>query len=167
MIDLLSSGHSSRWRWFSLGGFLLITFAAAGIGSLFTAQSVSSWYQLLEKPSWTPPDWLFGPVWTVLYLSMAVSAWLVWNRRADTTTARLLVLYFIQLALNTTWSILFFGLKQPGWAMVDIVLLWICIGLFVVASWRESRAASILFIPYWAWVSYAATLNGGIWLMNS
>lgn len=144
--------------------FLLVTFAAAGLGSLFTASSVESWYPALQKPSWNPPSWLFAPVWTTLYLMMAVAAWLVWRRSAFTDWP--LRLFFIQLALNAVWSGLFFGLQSPGPAFIEILFLWLVILLTVITFFRRSRMAGVLLLPYLLWVTFAAVLNFEIWRLN-
>jgi|GEM_PF-228620 tryptophan-rich sensory protein len=126
----------------------------------------ADWYPTLTKPAWTPPDWVFGPVWTLLYILMAVAAWLVW-RKAGFAGARLaLVLYFVQLALNAAWSGLFFGLRSPAAGLVDILLLWMVIAATLVAFARHSAVAAGLLVPYFVWVSYAAALNFAIWRMN-
>lgn len=150
-------------QWLVLVGFLLASFAAAALGSVTTISSVREWYPTVAKPVWTPPSWLFGPVWTVLYAMMSVAAWLVW-RRAGWSGA--LVWYAMQLALNATWSPVFFGLHQIGWALVNMVSLWLAIAGTTVAFWRVSPVAGWLFVPYLAWVSYATALNFAIWRMN-
>jgi benzodiazapine receptor len=135
------------------------------IGSLFTAPAIATWYRDLQKPAWGPPNWVFAPVWTALYVAMGVAAWLVW-RRAVPGVAAALVLFAVQLALNVVWSGLFFGLHSPGAALLDIVLLWLAILATLVAFWRVSPAAGILLLPYLGWVSFAASLNYTIWRMN-
>ena len=146
--------------------FLGICFAAAGIGSLFTARSVGGWYLPLAKPWWTPPDWLFAPVWSMLYSMMAVAAWLVWRRGGD--EARLaLTLFAAQLALNVLWSGLFFALRLPRVAFAEILLLWLTIGATTLTFGRISTAAALLFVPYFAWVGFAALLNLAIWRLNA
>jgi benzodiazapine receptor len=141
-------------------------FAVAGVGSLFTRPAIEGWYAALRKPSWTPPNWVFGPVWSALYLSMAIAAWLVW-RRAGFAGARLpLTLFALQLVLNLAWTGVFFGLRMPGAAFVEIVLLWLFILATTAAFWPLSRAAAWLMAPYLGWVTYAATLNCGIWRLN-
>jgi tryptophan-rich sensory protein len=147
-------------------GFLLASFAAAAIGNVFTADGVRDWYPTLAKPTWTPPGWLFGPVWTVLYICIGVAGWLVW-RRAGFAGARVAMIVFgVQLALNALWSVLFFGMRQPGWAFVEIVLLWIAIAGTIIAFWRHSRPASLLLAPYLLWVTFASALNFAIWQLN-
>lgn len=154
-------------RWIGLVVSILICFAAAGIGSLATTPQIPGWYANLAKPAWTPPGWIFGPVWTLLYLMMAVAAWLVW-RQAGFAGAKLpLALFAIQLALNSLWSVLFFGLQNPGAAAVEIILLWAAILATMVTFWRRSRVAGGLLAPYLAWVSFAAVLNVAIWRMNA
>ena len=149
---------------------LAACFAAAWFGNQFTGPAIPTWYATLDKPSWTPPNWLFGPVWTLLYVSMAVAAWLVWRARS-TGRARLplrlpLGLFAAQLALNALWSYVFFGLRAPGPAFAEIVLLWLAILATALAFGRLSRAAGLLMIPYLLWVTYAAALNFQIWRMN-
>ena len=144
-----------------------ICLGAAGIGSVLTTPSLHPWYATLTKPAWTPPNWLFGPVWTTLYLCMAVAAWLVW-RQAGFSPARLpLTLFVIQLALNVVWSGIFFRLRLPGAAFLEVVLLWLFILLTATAFWPVSRTASWLLVPYLTWVAYAAALNAAIWRMNA
>ena len=144
-----------------------ICFAAAGLGGLVTAPNIPNWYAELAKPAWNPPSWVFGPVWSCLYLMMAVSAWLVW-RQAGFADAKLpLALFAVQLGLNSLWSILFFGLHSPGLAAVDIILLWIAILATLITFWKRSTWAGILLVPYLAWVSFAAVLNLVIWRLNT
>lgn len=149
-----------------LVGWLLASFSAALIGGLSTASSVTTWYPTIAKPSWTPPSWLFGPVWTALYAMMGVAAWSVWRRVGWRDGALPLGLFVVQLALNAAWSILFFGLQNPLAGLVDIGALWIAIGLTTVAFFRVSRLAGALMIPYWLWVSFATALNFAIWRLN-
>ena len=150
-----------------LAAFVLICFAAAGLGGLVTTPRIPTWYADLAKPAWTPPDRVFGPVWTALYLTMAFSAWLVW-RQAGFAGARLpLALFAIQLVLNSLWSVLFFGLQSPGAAAVEIILLWAAILATLLAFWKRSNLAGALLVPYLAWVSFAALLNVAIWRMNA
>lgn len=155
----------SRQSW-GLVGFLAASWVVQGLASWLTFASVRDWYPTLAKPAWTPPNWVFGPVWTLLYILMAVAAWLVW-RKAGLAGARLaLVLYFVQLTLNAAWSGLFFGLRNPTAGLVDILLLWILIAATLTAFARHSAVAAGLLAPYFVWVSYAAALNFAIWQMN-
>jgi tryptophan-rich sensory protein len=155
-----------RESWVSLVPFAVVCFAAAGIGSLFTATSVKSWYTQLRRPEWTPPNWIFGPVWTTLYLLMAISAWLVW-RSATWPDARFaLTLFTIQLVLNSLWSLVFFGLRKVGPAFAEILLLWMILVATTVAFLPISLLAAWLLIPYLGWVLFASYLNFRIWQMN-
>ena len=148
----------------ALVGWVLLCFAAAAFGGLFMP---GEWYASLKKPAWNPPGWVFGPVWTALYTMMAVAAWLVWKRGGFAAQRRPLLIFYVQLALNAAWTPLFFGLKQPGWAFTEMVLLWLAIGGTLVVFRRVSRAAAWLLAPYLAWVSFAAALNFTLWRMNS
>ena len=155
-----------RESWVSLVPFVVVCFAAAGIGSLFTARSVNTWYPQLRRPEWTPPNWIFGPVWTALYLLMAISAWLVW-RSASWPYARFaLNLFTVQLVLNFLWSLVFFGLRKVGPAFGEILLLWMMIVATTVAFLPISLLAAWLLIPYLGWVLFASYLNFRIWQMN-
>jgi len=141
-------------------------FAAAGVGGLFTGLSVSTWYHELQRPAWNPPDWVFGPVWTVLYLMMGVAAWLVWRKGGWAGARVALVLFVVQLVLNAAWTGVFFGLRAPGMAFIELAALWIAIVATVIAFWRRSIAAGALMLPYLAWSTFAAVLNFTIWRMN-
>lgn len=149
-----------------LVGWLVLTFAAAAVGSYFTASSVGDWYRTLSRPPWTPPSWVFGPVWTVLYALMAVAAWLVWRQQGWAGARVALGLYLLQLALNVGWSLVFFGLRLPGAAAAEIVVLWLAIVATMAAFWRRSPAAGWLLLPYLLWVSFATALNWSIWLRS-
>jgi tryptophan-rich sensory protein len=147
-------------------GFMLLSFAAAGIGSVFTVPGVRTWYPSLTKPTWTPPAWVFGPVWTVLYLCIAVAGFLAW-RNAGFTGARWTFTFFVlQLVLNTAWSWIFFGLRNPGWGFAEIVLFWMSILVTTVLMFDVSQWAGLLFVPYLLWVTFAAVLNFSIWRLN-
>jgi translocator protein len=141
-------------------GWLAVSFVTALIGSRFMP---GAWYASIAKPAWNPPNAIFGPVWTVLYVLMAVSAWLVW-RRAGFSGA--LGLFVIQLALNALWSYLFFGLHRPDFAFFDILVLWAAILAVVLLFWRVDPTAGALMLPYLAWVSFAACLNYTLWKLN-
>jgi benzodiazapine receptor len=156
------SGASQAWL--RLGLLLGGSFLAAAIGTRANFPNVRDWYPLINKPSWTPPSSLFGPVWTVLYVLMGVAVWRVWRHGPR---ARPLVSgYFVQLALNALWSVLFFGLKRPDWALADILLLLGCLGWMQRGLWRADRLAGILWLPYLLWVSFAAALNLAIVRLN-
>ena len=149
--------------WLGLAFWLGVSFAAAWVGSHFQP---GEWYARLNKPALTPPGWLFGPVWTVLYACMALAAWLVWRKRGLAGAKRELALFAVQLALNVAWSWLFFGLRSPGLAFADIVLLLAAIAATTAAFWRVSTTAGLLFVPYLGWVAFAGVLNFAIWRMN-
>jgi benzodiazapine receptor len=146
-----------------LGFWILLTFSVAAIASQFKP---GEWYMILVKPTWTPPGWLFGPVWGILYLAMSISAWLIWRQRVKLKVHLPLGFYLIQLLLNGLWSWIFFGQRLIGIALIDIVVLWVMIAITIVCFWRISRTASILLMPYLLWVSFAAALNFQIWRMN-
>jgi tryptophan-rich sensory protein len=158
--------HVSR-QWIGLAGFVAICLLAGALGGWVTSQSVVEWYPTLNKPAWNPPAWIFAPVWTTLYVMMAVAAWLVWKKGRRGSGARLaLALFFIQLALNCLWSFLFFGARSPGWALVDIVALLAALAATTWAFFHHSRLAGALMLPYLAWVSFAGFLNFTIWQLN-
>ena len=148
-------------------GFIFLCFASAGLGAAATSTSVGGWYQTLAKPSWNPPDWLFGPVWSALFFMMAVSAWLVWRNHGWRAARPALNWFGIQLALNVTWSFLFFGLHRPGLAFAEIIALWLAIVATCLAFQGKSVTAAWLLTPYLTWTSFAAILNFAIWRLNS
>jgi len=145
---------------------MALCFGVAAAGSLATMPNIPNWYAGLTKPAWNPPNWIFGPVWSALYFSMAVAGWLVWRQDGLRRAAVPMLLFGIQLALNGAWSWLFFGLHDPAAAFVDIVLLWAAIGATMIVFWRRSIVAGLLFVPYLGWVSFAAVLNYAIWRLN-
>jgi len=146
--------------------FAATCFGVSGLGAWFTAGSVGTWYPTLAKPSWTPPAWVFAPVWTALYSMMAIAAWLVWRKRGWREAWGALGLFVLQLTLNAAWSPLFFGVRSPAAGLVDIVALWFSVAATFVAFFRISPIAGMLLAPYWAWVSFAAALNAAIWSLN-
>ena len=163
-----AEAHASESPHGTLGGLALILtacFGVAAIGGLVTSTTVDTWYPTLHKPPITPPDWLFAPVWSLLYLLMASAAWMVW-RRLGAQAIDALLLFATQLLLNLGWSILFFGFKLIGIAFVDILLLGLAVVATTVAFWRIERLAGLLLVPYVAWIGYAALLNGWIWVLN-
>jgi len=153
-------------RLLPLGLFLLLAFAAAAMGALATATSVETWYPTLRKPSWNPPSWVFGPVWTALYILMAVATWRAWTVGDALAARRTASLYSAQLTLNALWSILFFGMRRPDIALAEIFVLWAVLIVILVRFWRLDRVAAVLWLPYLGWVSFAAVLNGAIWSLN-
>jgi tryptophan-rich sensory protein len=152
--------------WIGLVFFLLVCLAAGGIGGWFTSASVSTWYPTLRKPEWNPPAWVFGPVWTTLYLMMGTAAWRVWRARSFQGAAPGLGLFGLQLVLNTLWSIVFFGLRAPGAAFFELALLWLAILATTLQFRRIDPVAAWLMVPYLAWVTFAGALNFTIWRMN-
>lgn len=147
----------------ALAGWLLLTFGAAATGAFV---STGGWYDSLLKPSWNPPSWVFGPVWTLLYAMMAVAAWLVWQRGGWRAQRRPLGLYLIQWALNAAWTPVFFGLHRPDLAFAAIALLSVAILATLAAFWKARRAAALLLVPYALWVGFATALNFAIWRLN-
>ncbi len=140
--------------------FFALVVATASTGILFQP---GAWYAQMRKPSWTPPNWAFGPVWTVLYIMIAIAGWLVW-REAGPGPA--IFLWGAQLVLNAMWSWLFFGRRRMDLAFVDVVLLWLSVAAFAVAAIPVSTTASLLFLPYLVWVTIAGALNLSVWQMN-
>jgi len=141
--------------------------AAGAIGSIFTRSAISTWYATLEKPPFSPPNWLFAPVWTLLYILMGIAAFLVWRKGLGNRRVRsALIVFLIQLILNTLWSVVFFGLESPLFGLVIISVLWVVILVTVIQFYKISRAASVLLWPYLLWVTFAAVLNYSIWLLN-
>ncbi len=145
-----------------------VSLSAGLIGSfVVTGGGWSSWYATIQKPSFTPPSWVFGPVWTVLYLLMGVAAWLVWQEGLRFRAVRISLIWFlVQLALNALWSPVFFGLHRIGLALLVLVLLWVAIAVTMHHFFRVSRPAGWLLVPYLLWVSFAAALNISIWALN-
>ena len=155
----------SRRDVLGLVAFVLLCFGTAALGGAATAGSVLEWYPALRKPSWTPPSWVFGPVWTALYGMIAVAGWLAWRDERTTTTT---LVFLLQLVLNGAWSWLFFGLRRPDLARSSASgsAMWLAIVATIAAFWRISRVAVILFVPYLAWVSFAAILNLAVVRLN-
>lgn len=156
---------ASRFRLLlALAGWVMLCFAAAAMGGMFMP---GEWYASLKKPSWNPPGWVFGPVWTALYAMMAVAAWLVWRRGGFAGQRRALTFFLVQLALNAAWTPLFFGLHWPGVAFGEIVLLWLAIAATIASFRPVSPIAAGLLVPYLAWVSFASVLNFALWRLNT
>lgn len=159
-----SMGMSPR---VALGLAVLLPVGVGALGSLSTMDAVRTWYPALTRPSFAPPTWVFGPVWTVLYLMMGVASWLVWRQgpaRPEVQSA--LTIYGVQLGFNLAWSWLFFGIQRPFLALLDIVVLFVLIGLTAVRFAAVSRGAAALLVPYLAWVGFATALNAGFWWLN-
>jgi len=148
----------------ALIGWLALTSTAAGT-AVFV--STDGWFAALIKPSWNPPSWLFGPVWSLLYVMMATAAWLVWREGGWKAQRQALGFFLVQWLFNALWTPLFFGLHQPGFAFAEIVLLWILIVMTLIQFWRVKKSAGVLLLPYLAWVTFATVLNLAIWRLNS
>ncbi len=148
--------------------FIIIAQMAGFIGSLFTADSVDTWYKEISRPSFTPPDWLFAPVWITLYVLMGISAFLIWKKGANKKEVKAaLIIFFIQLVLNSLWSIIFFGFHLTLIAFIEIILLWVAILFMVIKFYSISKAASLIQIPYLLWVSFASVLNFSFAALNA
>ena len=147
-----------------LGVFALLALAAASSGAVFTPDA---WYRAMNKPSWTPPDWVFPTVWTPLYVMIAASGWLVWREAGLAGAALPLAVYVVQLVLNAGWSAVFFGMKKPGLAFAEVLTLWLSIALTMILFWPISKTAALLLAPYLLWVTIASALNFQVWRMNA
>jgi benzodiazapine receptor len=155
-----------RVNFFKLVMSLIICQLAGFIGSLFTAPAIPIWYASLKKPSFTPPSWLFSPVWIFLFVLMGLTLYILWQAYSK-KVARIALLFFaLQLILNMLWSVIFFGLKSPMWAFIEILILWLAIFLTIWKSLKISKAAGYLLLPYIIWISFAAILNYSIWKLN-
>jgi translocator protein len=157
---------SPRTDWKKLIGAILLCEFAGVIGSLFTFQAIPTWYVYLNKPVFSPPNWVFGPVWTVLYFLMGVSLYLIWRSKPSLQKGFAEKLFYTQLALNAAWSILFFGLQNPLVAFIEIIIMWILILFTIIASWKLNKNAGFLLVPYILWVSFASILNLAIVVLN-
>ena len=147
----------------SLFGFGLACFLTACSGAIF---SPGPWYEELEKPSWNPPNWAFPVVWTILFIMLAVSGWLVWREAGWPAAALPLAVYGVQLVLNFLWSALFFGARRMDLAFVDVLLLWVSIAVMIALFYPISPLAALLLVPYLIWVTIAAALNRAVWRLN-
>ena len=163
MPTLASSSFSRPRQIITLIAWLAICFAAAATGVFVT---MGQWFADLNKPSWNPPSWLFGPVWTLLYIAMAVAAWLVWRTGGWKLRTPALALFMLQWLLNALWTPLFFGLHRIDLALIDITLMWLAIAATIAAFYRISKSSAYLLIPYLAWVTFATALNFAIWRIN-
>lgn len=156
-----------RRKWIALIGFALVTDGAGALGALTTTSNLASWYGRLNKPAGTPPPWLFGPVWTMFYVLIAISAWMVYVRRSRDGRARAMALFWVQLVLDAAWTPIFFGMRQLGPALAVILLLDLAVTTWITATARVSRTAAALLTPYLVWILYATCLNYGIWSLNA
>jgi len=144
--------------------FLIISLGAGAIGSAITGPAIGGWYAALNRPSFTPPDWVFAPVWTTLYVLMAVAAWRIWRKLGTASLA--IHLWAAQLVLNVLWSFLFFGAHQIGLALIELGLLWLAVLVTTLTFFRTDRLAGLLMLPYLLWVGFAGALNHGFWVLN-
>jgi len=146
---------------------LLLPQLAGGIGALFTFKAISSWYQFLNKPSFSPPNWLFGPAWMSLYILMGISSFLIWQEKEKNEKAgKILKIYFLHLFLNAAWSIFFFGLRNILLGFLEIIVLWLVIGYLLISFFKIKKIAAFLWLPYFLWVSFAMILNFAILKLN-
>lgn len=164
----MTQGVSRRWpgEWAGLAVSVVAVVIAAGVGGAAAARAADT-YGRLQQPGWAPPAALFGPVWTVLYVLMAISAWLVWRSEPSRENRVPLIVYGVQLVLNMAWTPLFFGLGWRGTAFIEILVLWGFIVATVMLFWHRSRWAALLLLPYVAWTTFAAVLNFSVWQLNS
>ena len=147
---------------------IVICHSAGFIGAIFTSSTIPTWYDSLKKPFFSPPNWIFGPVWTILYTLMGISAYLVWRHGIHNSQVKTaLIIFGVQLFLNAIWSPIFFGLRALFVALVVIIILWIAILLNILTFLKISKIAAVLLIPYILWVSFAAILNYSLWILNS
>lgn len=154
-------------NWVKLITAVGVSEGAGIIGSVFTASNVNTWYNTLQRPNLSPPNWVFAPVWTTLYALMGIAAFLVWCKGLDRRDVKIaLTVFLVQLALNVLWSLLFFGLKSPGIAFVEIIILWFAIVANIIVFARVSKPAAWLLVPYILWVSFATYLNFEIFRLN-
>ena len=146
---------------------IVIPVAVGATAGFFTATGIDSWYQTINKPSWNPPSWIFAPVWTTLYVMMGIALYLVWKSdSSDILKKTAISLFAVQLILNFFWSFIFFNQQQPGWALAEIIAMWIFILLTIFAFAQVSKPAAWLLVPYISWVSFATVLNYTIWQLN-
>ena len=146
---------------------IVVSEATGVIGSVFTAPAIKGWYATLVRPELSPPNWVFAPVWTTLFALMGIAAFLIWRKGLSRREVRVALAIFLgQLVLNTLWSVIFFGLQNPGAALVEIVVLWFAILATMIAFYKVSRPAVWLLLPYILWVSFAVYLNYAIWVLN-
>ncbi len=146
---------------------IAIPLMVGATSGFFTISGVESWYQTIQKPSWNPPNWIFGPVWTTLYVMMGIALFLVWKEDTSEELKKIAIaLFAVQLTLNFFWSFIFFNQQQPGWALVEIIAMWFFILLTIFAFAQVNKTAAWLLVPYISWVSFATILNYTIWQLN-
>jgi translocator protein len=159
-------GTKTGMKWLALLGSLLLCYTVAALGGWWTSAELTDWYLSLKRPSIAPPNWIFGPVWSLLYALMAVAVWEIWLTPSSPLRSKALLLFLVQLLLNLLWTWLFFHEHDIPNALIDIFLLWIAIGSEIVIFWRLQPSAAWLMTPYWAWVSFAVFLNFEYWRLN-
>lgn len=151
---------------FKLIATLALPVGLGAIAGIFTTEAIPGWYETLNKPSFNPPNWLFGPVWTILYLLMGISLFLIWNKPASKERNLAILIFLIQLALNFFWSFMFFYLNRIGLALLEIILLWISILIMLGVFYKTKPMAAYLNVPYLMWVTFATILNAGYFILN-
>ena len=165
--ETITPRPNHRTRVFALIAFMVLCLIISASGGAVTATSVNDWYAALNKPFFNPPNWLFGPMWTLIYFLIAFSGWRVWLKTGISNAKGPFALYAVQLTLNLAWSFLFFGAQSPILGLIDIVILLAVIIANMIAFWRIDRLAGMLLVPYAAWVGFATLLNAAIWHLNS
>jgi translocator protein len=146
---------------------ILLPLIIGSLSGLGNVGSLNEWYVQLKKPAFNPPGYLFGPVWTVLYILMGISLYLAWKSPAGNQRDYALTIFALQMALNFAWTFIFFHFRQPGWALVEIIALWLLIFIMIFTFYRINKTAALLQIPYLLWVSFATVLNASIWILNN
>jgi tryptophan-rich sensory protein len=155
-----------KFNIFKLLASLALTVGLGGASGFFTAKEINNWFVTLTKPSFNPPNYLFGPVWSLLYFLMGISLYLIWQQPPTSQRKQAITLFLIQFALNVSWSFIFFNQHQILWALVDIIALWLFILLTIFSFAKLSKTAAWLLVPYICWVSFAALLNAAFWMLN-
>uniref|UniRef100_A0A7C2K3E2 Tryptophan-rich sensory protein n=1 Tax=candidate division WOR-3 bacterium TaxID=2052148 RepID=A0A7C2K3E2_UNCW3 len=153
-------------KWLKLLVSIAIPLVVGFIGSLFTSSSVNTWYKEINRPSFTPPNWLFAPAWTLLFVLIGLAFYLVWLNNFGDNKTLVIGIFVLQLSLNLLWSLLFFGLRSPLLALIEIIVLWFAILLNMILFFRVSKVAGYLLVPYILWVTFATALNLGVYLLN-
>ncbi|MFA6427676.1 MAG: TspO/MBR family protein [Candidatus Magasanikbacteria bacterium] len=145
---------------------IVVPLCAGFVGSLFTTPNIPTWYAGIQKPSFSPPNWIFGPVWTTLFILMGIAFFIIWSQKRTKQRDVAMMAYGVQIVLNVLWSVLFFGMQNPGYAFIEIFVLWIAIFANIVLFYRIHKTAGLLLVPYILWVSFASILNGAIYFLN-
>ena len=155
-----------KFNIFKLISCLVLTLGLGGAGGYFTVNEIKSWFVTLNKPSFNPPNYLFGPIWSLLYFLMGISLYLIWQQPRSSQRKQAITIFLIQFALNVSWSFIFFKQHQILWALVDIIALWLFILITILSFAKLNKTAAWLLVPYISWVSFATLLNAAIWLLN-